>query len=232
VHIPKIGGGTLAKLGEITSALFRLLPVFLDSQQAMIYPHINKVRGSIMAMRYFGSVLVLGLIAAWGIDADAGIGRVGSVQEKPEQEEPVAASQAQEEQPVTKEEEEKPLMVIRFPNSQRHVYFERQVRQAVRSTEETVAGVHYEVVSYVPADGASSKSKVAIRRYNEQTRQNLSAIANELANNGIDASSISTSTVQVPTGNAQEIKIFVRNNAQQPEVPAEADVEPVSPAVP
>ena len=98
--------------------------------------------------------------------------------------------------------QEKPLIVIRF--SQRRVYFDRALRQAVISAEKARAGVVYNVVSYMPA-GQDNHQNAMI---SQDSMSHQQEVINALQSFGIPPSRIRASmgsdVVQSP-----EVRVYV-----------------------
>lgn len=99
--------------------------------------------------------------------------------------------------------ERTPLLVIRF--NQRHVYFQRALKQAVESAERAKPGAFYDVVSVVPGGGSASQNQ----RINEDSVANLNAVVQELQSLGVQAERIHTSSQPGVGVTSQEIQLFV-----------------------
>jgi hypothetical protein len=155
------------------------------------------------------AVLLAGVFSA--SVAMAAMGEVGSpvkASNAPEGKEGKKSTTKKEEpadEPVATAEESKPLLVIRF--NQKHVYFDRALRQAVESVERTKAGASYTVVSYVPS-GKSGGSGQNERR-TEDAVENLNEVVGGLAQQGVETSRIHYSSQTDDKLDSQEIHIFV-----------------------
>lgn len=167
------------------------------------------------------AVLALGLWLA--TPAFAAIGAVGSpvvpsnAPKKPVEEEKPAPEMQGEGAPIDVAfVPEKPLIVIRF--SQNYVYYERALRNAIRSAEATAPDIFYEVVSYVPA----AKGRAQAIRMQEKSRKNLTQVVRSMQALKVPMSRMSWRSQMVDGGEAQEVHVYVR----------ESDTRAISPGAP
>lgn len=99
-----------------------------------------------------------------------------------------------------KTEESTPLLTIRF--NQHRVYFDRALRQAVRSAENTRAGVDYYVISVVPAADANRAQVSAL--------ENLNSVVSAIRQQGIPDTRIHSKTDPSGEVASQEVRIYVQ----------------------
>jgi hypothetical protein len=101
-------------------------------------------------------------------------------------------------------QERTPILSIDF--SQRHVYFDKEIRQAIESSESNQPGSTYEVISQVPS-GSADKTKA--ERLNEDYGQNLNDVILKMQDAGVQPSRIHSSTQPADEVTSQQIQIFV-----------------------
>lgn len=169
-----------------------------------------------MTHRAYFSVLAIALFAVQPAHAD--IGGIGSpvVPSNAPKAEPAASQPAAKPvmeksiQPAETPQEmagRKPLVVIRFPNGQKFVHYERALRRAVDATEKTKAGVVYYVVSSVP----SSNNKASNQRMSDRAQENLRSVLDTLGKLGVESHRISYTSRAASASykDGQQIDIFV-----------------------
>jgi len=103
-------------------------------------------------------------------------------------------------------EETSPLLVVTF--NQRHVYFDRELREAVGTAEARQAGATYVVISTVPTDEGVGKSRVS--HLNKAYAGNLDAVLKVMQDAGIPSGRIQVSTESSADVTAQEVSISIK----------------------
>jgi len=155
-------------------------------------------------MRSYWIIPVLAFLA---LPAYGDIGAIGSplVKPDPHNNPPPAAKKtapAQEEvaEPTPASEA---LLTITF--SQRHVYFDKMLRQAITAVESKQAGTSYEVVSKTPV----GKTPFENQSLTVGAGQNLDDVLSALNDLGVGAARVHVTSESSDTITAQEISIYV-----------------------
>jgi len=110
-----------------------------------------------------------------------------------------SAQPAQPAKPI-KSQAVKPLLVIRF--NEKHVHYERMLKQAVAAVEKAKPGASYMVISAVPPIAPGSQ-------LTNEADNNLISVVSAIEKLGVNASRIRSGTI---TGNAptQEIDLYIQ----------------------
>jgi len=164
----------------------------------------------------YGFVFTLTLVSLFAFQARADIGGIGSPvtpANTPKAQTQLAPNSwrntnapSEQDSATQASGETSPLLTITF--NQRHVYFDRQLREAIDNTETRQAGATYVVVSTVPIDTGTGRTHVAYR--NDTYGSNVDNVLKVMQDAGIPLGRIQFSTQSSDDVTAQEVSVSIK----------------------